>query len=103
MLMDHYTEVLKERVCIVYFFMMGKLVNVDHWMSKKIQRMKDDRRKRLLFGNTLTALILKIDNDLALRSDRVLEAPTDMLDISNVKAPNKATKTVLTQAEERSA
>ncbi|KAK4373158.1 hypothetical protein RND71_008542 [Anisodus tanguticus] len=61
---DHYTDVSKERVYIVYFIMMGQPVNIGYWMLQEMIKVLKFKSKRLSFGNTLTAYLLKIDNTL---------------------------------------
>ena len=65
--------------------------------------MRAGKSKRLIYGNTLTTYLMRLDDELAYATDRVLEAPTDSLDISNVIASASASGHYLTPAEERSA
>ncbi|KAK4377056.1 hypothetical protein RND71_003352 [Anisodus tanguticus] len=89
---DVYNQILAMRwvleiICLVYFLMMGKSVNIGYWILQKVIQVHEGKSKRLRFGNTLTAYLLRIDNSLSKPSDRVLGVPEDMLYISNVKAP----------------
>ncbi|KAK4351252.1 hypothetical protein RND71_030565 [Anisodus tanguticus] len=56
-------------------------------MLQEIIKVHEFKSKRLRFGNTLTAYLLRIDDNLPKSSDRILPGPEDMLDISIVKAP----------------
>ena len=101
--LDHFSEVQRERVCIVYFLMTGQPVNIGYWMLQEIRRVRAGKSTRLSYGNTLTSYLMQLDTDLAYSTDRVLDAPVDPLDISNVMAPASISGHRLTPAEERSA
>lgn len=71
-------------------------------MLKEIVKTRDNLSKRLHFANTLTALVMKRFTDIFdPRGDRVIAAPTETVDISNVQAPDETPKAKLTPAEER--
>ena len=64
----------------------GQPVNIGYWMLQKIRRVRAGKSKRLSYGNTLTSYLMRLDSELAYSTDRVLEAPNEPLDISNVIA-----------------
>lgn len=100
--LDHYSTVTRERACMIYFFMTGQPVNLGYWMLKEIVKTRDNLSKRLHFANTLTTLVMKRFTDIFdPRGDRVIAAPTETVDISNVQAPDETPKAKLTPAEER--
>ncbi|KAK4367714.1 hypothetical protein RND71_011506 [Anisodus tanguticus] len=53
--LDHYSNVFKDRACILYFLMMGRPVNIGYWMPEEMIRVREDMSHRLRFGSTLTA------------------------------------------------
>ncbi|XP_059281270.1 uncharacterized protein LOC132034963 [Lycium ferocissimum] len=73
--LDHFSEVQKERVCIVYFLMTGQLVNIGYWMMQEIRRVWAGKSKRLSYGNTLTSYLMRLDEELAYAAMGVLRRP----------------------------
>ncbi|KAK4373120.1 hypothetical protein RND71_008504 [Anisodus tanguticus] len=70
-------------------------------LDQEMIKVREFKSKRLSFGNTLTANLLRIDDGLPKPSDRILPGPEDMLDISNVKAPKLNVKHHLILSDER--
>ncbi|KAK4370212.1 hypothetical protein RND71_009687 [Anisodus tanguticus] len=87
---------LPERVCIVYFFMMGLPVNIVYWIIKEMMRVRDCKVESLSYGNTLTTYLMSVNSDLAHPLDRVLDPLDRTIDIFIVLAQGQSVKHNLT-------
>nr|XP_033511882.1 uncharacterized protein LOC117276666 [Nicotiana tomentosiformis] len=92
---EHNINCTRARVCVIFFLMTGRPINVGEIMLGEIARTRFGRHiRRFFFDNLLTQYMLSREVLEYLGYDEVVEAPKGLLDITSLLEPTSK----LTQA-----
>nr|XP_033509279.1 uncharacterized protein LOC104086155 [Nicotiana tomentosiformis] len=102
MLVEYNSDCTRVRVCVIFFLMTGRPINVGEIMLGEMARTRFGRHiRRFFFGNLLTQYMLFREVPEYLGYDKVVEAPKGLLDITSLLEPiSKLTQAARNERDE---
>jgi hypothetical protein len=94
----HFTEVTRDRVCLVYAFMKGIEINVGAVIKSTIRKSRVHRGRGYAFGGLITELCIRAGVPQE-QCDYMPPLPSTLYDVTNIKAPDYTHGPVLTTQE----
>lgn len=99
---DHDTHIGRERVCLLYFLMIGQKVNVGHLIRHQIAQVRRSKKvDRLFFENMLTQYLRKEEVGEERESNMTIPTAIRGTDITIIRAKEDDDGFVLTGVERR--